>query len=93
MTDPMPANPQPGGPWKLAGLGLELAAAVTGSCLLGYWIDRKFDCSPWGLLICAAVGIVGGMYNMIRRTVHQMVGRPDRPEDRREDQPDDGTDG
>jgi F0F1-type ATP synthase assembly protein I len=90
VTDPKPANPQPGGPWKLAGLGLELAAAVTGSCLLGYWIDRKFDCSPWGLLICAAVGIVGGMYNMIRRTVHQMV---DRPEDRREDQPDDGTDG
>ena len=43
--------------WRLAGAGMELAGAVVGLCLLGYWIDRHFESSPWGLLICALIGI------------------------------------
>lgn len=47
-------------------MGFELVAAVAGFCLLGYWIDRRYDTSPWGLLICAICGLVGGFYNFIR---------------------------
>ncbi len=50
----------------LAGLGLELAAAVVGLTLLGLWIDRRWGSAPWGLAICATIGFVGGMYNFIR---------------------------
>ena len=58
---------------RLAGAGLELAATLAGACLLGYWIDLKFGTDPWGLLTCAAIGIVGGLYNLIRRWVHGVL--------------------
>ena len=51
---------------RMAGMGLELAAAVIGFTLLGIWIDRRYDSEPWGVLICAAIGVVGGLYNFVR---------------------------
>lgn len=68
----------PSGTMRLAGLGVELAGAVIGACLLGYWIDRQFDTSPWGLIICSLIGVVGGLYNLIRQAVHQMFLPPDK---------------
>lgn len=53
----------------LAGLGFELAAAVVGFALLGYWIDRHYETEPWGLLVCIGIGLFGGMYNFIRQSV------------------------
>ena len=50
----------------LAGLGIELAAAVIGLTLLGLWIDRRLGTAPWGVVLCASIGFVGGMYNFIR---------------------------
>lgn len=57
------------GVMQLAGMGVELAGAILGGCLLGYWIDRHFETRPWGLLIGASMGIVGGLYNMIRKAL------------------------
>ena len=51
---------------RFSGLGIEFAASVVGLTLLGYWIDGRFDTKPWGLLVGAGIGLVGGMYNMIR---------------------------
>ena len=50
----------------LAGLGMELVASVVGLGALGWWIDRSQETAPWGLVICATIGFVGGMYNLIR---------------------------
>jgi ATP synthase protein I len=60
---------------RLAGVGIEFAAAVAGLTLLGYWIDRRFGSAPWGVLIGAAIGLVGGTYNLIR----QATAKPSRP--------------
>ncbi|MCP3958680.1 MAG: AtpZ/AtpI family protein [bacterium] len=57
-------------------MGIELAAAVAGFSLLGYWIDRSFDTSPWGLLICAICGLIGGFYNFIRSSL-RALNQPD----------------
>jgi ATP synthase protein I len=54
---------------RFLGLGLEFAAAVAGMTLVGYWIDRHYGTGPWGLLIGAGLGLVGGMYNMIREAL------------------------
>lgn len=51
---------------SLTGTGFDLAAAVGVGVLLGLWIDRRFDTSPWGTIICASVGIVGGLLNFVR---------------------------
>ncbi len=48
------------------GMGLELAAAVVGLTLLGLWIDRRWGTAPWGVVVCASIGFVGGMLNFIR---------------------------
>lgn len=48
------------------GLGTELAASVAGMLLLGYFLDRLLNTSPWLLLTGAAVGMIGGFYNFIR---------------------------
>jgi len=74
MSDPKSVKRLPVGAMRLAGTGVELAAAVAGGCLLGYWIDRHFKTSPWGLIICALLGIVGGLYNMIRQAMQEAPG-------------------
>ena len=51
---------------KATGVGVEFAGAVAGFTLVGYWIDRKYETSPWGVLIGVSLGLVGGMYNMVR---------------------------
>jgi F0F1-type ATP synthase assembly protein I len=53
----------------LAGAGFEIAAAVGGFAALGWWIDRRRGSAPWGLLIGALLGLVGGLYNLIRASL------------------------
>jgi F0F1-type ATP synthase assembly protein I len=36
--------------------------------LLGYWVDRHWDVAPWGLVIGALLGLIGGGYNLIRES-------------------------
>ena len=52
-----------------SGVGLELAGAVAGFSLIGYWIDRHYDTSPWGLVVGLALGVVGGLYNFVREAL------------------------
>ena len=49
-----------------SGAGLELAGATAGLALTGYWVDGKFGTRPWGLLVGVFIGIVGGLYNLVR---------------------------
>jgi F0F1-type ATP synthase assembly protein I len=66
----MPEQPKPGADWvKLSGLGIELAAAVAGLTLFGYWLDRHFGIGPWGMVVGGTIGIVGGLYNLIRQSL------------------------
>jgi F0F1-type ATP synthase assembly protein I len=54
---------------RLAGIGFELTAAVAGFTFLGWLWDRHFGTRPWGLLTGALLGLIGGMYNLIRQTM------------------------
>jgi ATP synthase protein I len=55
--------------FRYLALGTEFAAAVVGLTLLGYWIDRHFGSSPWGVLGGALIGLVGGMFNLVREAL------------------------
>jgi ATP synthase protein I len=53
---------------RYSGVGLELAGATAGLALVGYWIDRRFGTPPWGMLGGVVIGIVGGLYNLVRES-------------------------
>jgi F0F1-type ATP synthase assembly protein I len=66
MSDPKEDRPS----WlQLTSIGFELAAAVLGFSLLGWWVDRHFGTHPWGVLGGALLGLVGGMYNLVRESL------------------------
>ncbi len=47
-------------------VGWELASFSLLGVGLGYWLDRHFKSSPWGVLVGALFGIVLGLYRLIR---------------------------
>ena len=66
MTSQGPERPS----WlRYSGIGFEFVAAVGVFALLGYWVDRRCDTAPWGLVIGAVLGMVGGGYNLIRESI------------------------
>ena len=64
----MPPSESPS-PWQYVGVGLELAGTIALLAFLGFWFDRWRGTEPWGMLIGASVGIVGGLYNLIKQTI------------------------
>lgn len=52
-----------------SGVGLELAGAVAGFALIGYWIDRRFATEPWGVVGGVVLGLVGGLYNLVKQSL------------------------
>jgi len=54
---------------RYSGIGLELAGATAGLAFVGYWIDKKFGTGPWGMLGGVVIGIVGGLYNLVRESL------------------------
>jgi F0F1-type ATP synthase assembly protein I len=70
MPEELPDEPKSTGDWsKLSSIGFELAAAVGGFTFAGYLWDRHFGSRPWGTLIGAVLGLVGGMYNLVRQSL------------------------
>ncbi len=49
---------------SLMGAGLELGGVVALMALMGWWLDNKFETTPWLMLGGALIGIVGGIYNL-----------------------------
>jgi len=54
---------------RFSALGVELAAAILGFTLVGYWVDRHWESAPWGLVVGVLLGVVGGLYNLIRQSL------------------------
>lgn len=54
---------------RLAGIGFELVAAVGTFILVGYWWDRHYGTGPKGVIVGAVLGLIGGMYNLIRQSL------------------------
>ena len=70
--------------YRLAGLGIELAGAIIGGCAVGWFIDRQFE-TRFGLLSGAIIGIVGGLYNLIRQALKIVRDEHKRSHEREDD--------
>lgn len=51
------------------GLGMQLAVTVAVMVLLGYWLDNKFQTSPWLLIIFSFLGIASALYNFLKTVI------------------------
>jgi F0F1-type ATP synthase assembly protein I len=54
------------GLFRLSSAGFELAASIIGFSALGFGFDRHYDTAPRGVLVGTCLGLVGGLYNLIR---------------------------
>lgn len=43
---------------EYAGLGVEIAASFSVPILIGYWLDERYQTSPWFLLVGIFTGIL-----------------------------------
>jgi F0F1-type ATP synthase assembly protein I len=50
-------------------LGMQLTLAVVVFFFIGYWLDQKWNTSPWLTLTGATIGAGGGMYKFIREAM------------------------
>lgn len=55
--------------WRMAGLGMEVASEVAAGAALGWLWDRWRGSGPTGLLVGSIVGIVVGLWTMIRKSL------------------------
>ncbi|HEX8341338.1 MAG TPA: AtpZ/AtpI family protein [Tepidisphaeraceae bacterium] len=47
-------------------LGFEFIATVLLPGGIGYWLDRRYDTSPWFILIGGVFGFAVGLYRMLK---------------------------
>lgn len=84
----MPDGRDPSSKWlRYSSLGIELGAAVAVPTLIGVWVDRRWDCEPWGFLVGFCLGMTGGLYHFIRASMQALrqAGEDDRLEHDRQD--------
>ncbi len=58
---------QPPGVFKYLGIGLQLAVTILLGFLIGYIVDKKFGTLPWLTLLCSALGLGAGFYNVLKQ--------------------------
>ena len=51
---------------KHVGAGLSFAMTVLIGVFVGFWVDKRWGVSPWGLVGGSAAGFGLGLYNFIR---------------------------
>ena len=54
-------------PYRMVGIGFELAASLLVGVFGGQWIDRKLGTSPWVLLLGTLLGASAGLFSIYRR--------------------------
>ncbi len=66
------AKEDPGkSPWSYAGKGLQFAATTALFALMGFYADRRFGWTPWGLVGFSMLGFVGGLYLLIKDALNE----------------------
>ena len=56
-------------PWSYAGMGFQLVATTLVFAGMGYLLDREFGWLPWGVLVMTLIGLIGGLYLLIKEAL------------------------
>ena len=52
--------------FALSGIGFEFIAEVGAMTILGWWLDKKFESSPWCTIAGVAIGFTFGIYRLVK---------------------------
>ncbi|WP_210497248.1 AtpZ/AtpI family protein [Microvirga antarctica] len=58
-------------------LSAEFISGVVAGGIIGWLVDRLFQTSPWGLVVCIILGFCAGMLNLFRAAGLAKPARPD----------------
>ena len=50
---------------ELTAVAWEFLGSIIAGAMLGYFVDRYLDSSPWGLIVCTLFGSCSGLYRMV----------------------------
>jgi ATP synthase protein I len=50
--------------WFYSSLSFSIALSIVLGLGIGYWLDKKFDTSPWLTLIFLGLGVIAGFRNI-----------------------------
>jgi ATP synthase protein I len=50
--------------WYYSSLSFSIALAILIGLAIGYWLDTRYDTSPWFTLIFLGLGIIAGFRNI-----------------------------
>jgi F0F1-type ATP synthase assembly protein I len=53
-------------PWSYAGLGFQFVGTTLVFAFIGYYLDKHYGWSPWGVIACTMIGLIGGFYLMVK---------------------------
>jgi len=67
-------------PWRYAGLGLQFAGTTGLFVFMGYELDKRMGWTPWGLVSLGMLGLIGGLYLLIKDVMKENADGPAGPE-------------
>jgi ATP synthase protein I len=50
--------------WYYSSLSFSIALAIVIGLAIGYWLDTRYDTSPWFTLVFLGLGIIAGFRNI-----------------------------
>jgi len=56
-------------PWSYAGIGIQFAATTALFFGMGWYVDWKFGWSPWATVGFTMLGVIGGLYLLIKDAI------------------------
>jgi ATP synthase protein I len=69
-------NPEEKSPWRYAGLGLQFAGTSLLFVWFGYMLDNWMGWTPWGLVSLGMLGVIGGLYLLIKEVIKENADEP-----------------
>jgi len=63
---PPPEKDREKSPWSHAGAGIQFALTTALFAFMGVYVDRHWGTPPWGIVGFTLLGLVGGMYLLIK---------------------------
>ena len=55
--------------WRYAGLGIQFAGTTGLFVLMGYELDKRMGWAPWGMVSLGMLGLIGGLYLLIKDVI------------------------